>query len=99
VGGQESEKPRFISEAEKLSPDIQEHLWSTYGSQAFAILSGDLTRLHPDLPYVEAELTYLKMHEMATCWDDVLLRRWGIGLRSARLAAEIKATKKEAFAS
>ena len=99
VGGHESEKSRFMSEVDHLPTDIQVHLWSTYGSQAFALLSGDLTRLHPEAPYVMGELDYMKEHEMATCWDDVLVRRWGIGLRNERLAAEIRANKKEAFAS
>jgi glycerol-3-phosphate dehydrogenase len=98
-GGQENEKSRFMSEAKSLPADIQAHLWATYGSQAFALLALDLTRLHPALPYVAGELPYVKEHEMATCWDDVLMRRWGISLRNARLAGEIRANKKEAFAS
>ncbi len=99
VGGHENEKTRFMSEAGNLPSDIQVHLWSTYGSQAFELLALDLTRLHPELPYVAGELAYQKEHEMATCWDDTLMRRWGIGLRNERLAAEIRANKKEAFAS
>lgn len=99
VGGYENEKSRFFVEATHLPTDIQTHLWATYGSQAFALLTRDLTRIHPELPYVAGELDYVKTHEMATCWDDVLMRRWGIGLRNARLAEEIKANKKEAFAS
>lgn len=99
VGGYENEKPRFLAEAAHLPADVQTHLWATYGSQAFALLKRDLTRIHPELPYVTGELDYLKTHEMATCWDDVLMRRWGIGLRNERLAEEIKANKKEAFAS
>lgn len=99
MGGLEREKPRFITEAGSLSADIQLHLWSTYGSQAFGLLAGDLTRLHPALPYVVGELEYVQKNEMATCWDDVLIRRWGIGLRNERLAQEIRANKKEAFAS
>jgi glycerol-3-phosphate dehydrogenase len=88
-----------MAEAGSLSADIQLHLWATYGSQAFELLAGDLTRLHPELPYVVGELEYAQKNEMATCWDDVLIRRWGIGLRNERLAEEIRANKKEAFAS
>jgi len=99
VGGDETMRSRFYAEAKSLPDDIQAHLWSTYGSQAFEVLSLDLTRLHPELPYVVGELEYLKSNEMATNWSDVLMRRWGIGLQNEQLAAEIKANKKEAFAS
>jgi hypothetical protein len=36
---------------------------------------------------------------MAITWDDVLVRRWGIGLRDEAMAKQLKAIKKEAFAS
>jgi hypothetical protein len=36
---------------------------------------------------------------MATCWDDILNRRWGIGLRDAELGRKLEDIKKEAFAS
>jgi hypothetical protein len=36
---------------------------------------------------------------MATCWDDVIDRRWGVGLRDEELGRKLMDTKKEAFAS
>jgi glycerol-3-phosphate dehydrogenase len=100
-GGNETLREQFLRDATalSLSASTQHHLWETYGSNSFALLQGDTLLLHPQLPYIHAEIDYLKQHEMATCWDDVLHRRWGIALRNQVLSEEIKATKKEAFAS
>lgn len=98
-GGNESLHGQFLRDASSLSASTQKHLWETYGSKSFALLQGDTQLLHPDLPYIHAEIDYLKQHEMATCWEDVLMRRWGLGLRDQQLSDEIKAIKKEAFAS
>ena len=100
-GGNESLREQFLRDAAALSlpASTQKHLWETYGSNSFALLQGDTQFLHPDLPYIHSEIEYLKQHEMATCWDDVLLRRWGIALRNQGLSEEIMAIKKEAFAS
>jgi glycerol-3-phosphate dehydrogenase len=98
-GGNESLREQFLRDASTLSASTQHHLWETYGSNGFALLQGDTQLLHPDLPYIHAEIDYLKQYEMATCWEDVLMRRWGLGLRDQQLSDEIKAIKKEAFAS
>jgi glycerol-3-phosphate dehydrogenase len=98
-GGNESLREQFLRHASSLSASTQKHLWETYGSNSFALLQGDTQLLHPDLPYIHAEIDYLKQYEMATCWEDVLMRRWGLGLRDQQLSDEIKAIKKEAFAS
>jgi glycerol-3-phosphate dehydrogenase len=100
-GGDESKRDQFKLEAKGLglSEATQKHLWETYGSNAFTLLRGELQLVHPELPYIHAELAYMQQHEMATCWDDVLMRRWGLGLRDQRLCDEILAIKKEAFAS
>ena len=100
-GGNESLREQFMRDAIalSLSASTQKHLWETYGSSSFALLQGDMQLLHPDLPYIQSEIDYLKQHEMATCWDDVLHRRWGIALRNQGLSEEIMAIKKEAFAS
>lgn len=100
-GGDESKRDQFKLEAKGLglSEATQKHLWETYGSNGFALLQGELQLVHPELPYIHAELAYMQQHEMATCWDDVLMRRWGLGLRDQRLCDEILAIKKEAFAS
>jgi glycerol-3-phosphate dehydrogenase len=100
-GGDESLRPAFEQRAEKwkLAADIQTHLWETYGSNAIQMLADEPKRIHSDLPYLESEIDYLKNHEMAISWDDVLMRRWGIGLRNQEVSESIKAIKKEAFAS
>mgnify|MGYP000146099917 FL=1 len=98
-GGNESLREQFLRDSSTLSASTKQHLWETYGSNGFALLQGDTQLLHPDLPYIHSEIDYLKQHEMATCWDDVLHRRWGIALRNQGLSEEIKAIKKEAFAS
>jgi glycerol-3-phosphate dehydrogenase len=100
-GGDESKRDQFKLEAKGLglSEATQKHLWETYGSNAFTLLRGELQLVHPELPYIQSELEYMQQHEMATCWDDVLMRRWGLGLRDQRLCDEILAIKKEAFAS
>jgi glycerol-3-phosphate dehydrogenase len=101
AGGDESLRDNFKQAAEALSlpKSTQKHLWETYGSNSFELLKGDIQIIHPDLPYIQSEIEYLKSHEMATCWDDVLTRRWGISLQNQRLSEEIKSIKKEAFAS
>ena len=100
-GGDESMREQFrvATKALGLTEATHQHLWETYGSNGFALLKGDLQLVHPDLPYINSEIEYLKQHEMATCWDDVLMRRWGLGLRNQRLCEEIQGIKKEAFAS
>lgn len=100
-GGDDSLRAAFDQQVSDLALpwSVSKHLWDTYGSNSFELLKGDLQQIHPELPYIHAEIPYLKSHEMATCWDDVLMRRWGISLRNQELAEEIKAIKKEAFAS
>ena len=100
-GGDESMRPefqRFVAKW-KVAEDIQTHLWETYGSNAINLLAEAPKRIHPDFPYLESEIDYLKTHEMACSWDDVLMRRWGIGLRNQEVSDAIKGIKKEAFAS
>jgi glycerol-3-phosphate dehydrogenase len=100
-GGDESMRPAFqqLVDQWKVAKDIQTHLWETYGSNAVNLLAEAPKRIHPDLPYLESEIDYLKTHEMASSWDDVLMRRWGIGLRNQEVSESIKGIKKEAFAS
>jgi glycerol-3-phosphate dehydrogenase len=85
--------------------EIRQHLYETYGSMVPKVIEFCLNVLHgtdlllAGLPYLQGEIEYLKKHEMATCWSDVLDRRWGIGLRDEEMAEKIRKTKKEAFAS
>ena len=82
-----------------LVPDIREHLVGLYGPSAGEVYTLGAERILDDEPYLVGELVYFKEHEMAITWDDVLLRRWGIALRDESKAEQIKAIKKEAFAS
>jgi glycerol-3-phosphate dehydrogenase len=71
----------------ELAPDIEAHLFATYGSRASAVVETmnasiggvDLSRrLYPDLPYVWAELAYGARHELALDIEDLLRRRTSI---------------------
>jgi glycerol-3-phosphate dehydrogenase len=84
---------------EDLSSDIRTHLTELYGPAAGEVYAYGSQRLLEGQPYLLGELSYLKEHEMAITWDDVLVRRWGIGLRDEAMAKQLKAIKKEAFAS
>jgi glycerol-3-phosphate dehydrogenase len=84
---------------EDLSSDIRKHLTELYGPAAGEVYAYGSQRLLEGQPYLLGELSYLKEHEMAITWDDVLVRRWGIGLRDEAMAKQLKAIKKEAFAS
>jgi glycerol-3-phosphate dehydrogenase len=82
-----------------VEPDIRTHLEEIYGPAAGEVYGYGADRILPNQPYLVGELTYLKEHEMAVTWEDVLTRRWGIAIRDEALAEKIKAIKKEAFAS
>ena len=88
-----------------MSADTEKHLKETYGGQARQVWkfcqneANGIELLDIKLPYLLGEIQYLKEFEMATCWDDVLKRRWGIALRDERMASRLKDIKKEAFAS
>jgi glycerol-3-phosphate dehydrogenase len=68
---------------------------SVYGSDAAAILAlakedPDLAKpLHPDLPYIAAEVVWAARHEMSRTVDDALSRRTRALLLNARAAVAI----------
>jgi glycerol-3-phosphate dehydrogenase len=71
----------------ELAPDIEAHLFATYGTRAAAVVETmnstvggvDLSRrLYPDLPYVAAEVAYGARHELALDLEDLLRRRTSI---------------------
>jgi glycerol-3-phosphate dehydrogenase len=82
-----------------VEPDIRTHLEEIYGPAAGEVYGYGADRILPNQPYLVGELTYLKEHEMAITWEDVLARRWGIAIRDEALAEKLQAIKKEAFAS
>jgi glycerol-3-phosphate dehydrogenase len=82
-----------------LAPDIRAHLEEIYGPAAGEVYGYGADRILPNEPYLVGELKYVKEHEMAVTWEDVLARRWGIAIRDEALAEKLKTIKKEAFAS
>lgn len=67
-----------------LDGDITRHLHRAYGDQAKNVAdltrSGLKTRLHPDHPFLEAEVVYAARHEFAQRASDVLARRMPLAL-------------------
>lgn len=103
-GGKKIDKNKILL-LTNLSDSTKNHLLETYGSQAPAVLEDcqqfaqGLDLIHPDLPYLSGEINYLIHHEMVTSWDDILLRRWGLGLRDEKWIKFFTGIKIEAFAS
>ena len=100
-GGESNAFAPFVQACQEASllDDVIQHLWSTYGSNALKVLQFGTERFHADFPYLVGEIDYMKKHEMATSWADVLERRWGIALQDLAKADQLKGIKKEAFAS
>jgi glycerol-3-phosphate dehydrogenase len=67
-----------------LDADIARHLNHAFGDQAGRVAdlakSGLAARLHPDHPYIEAEVVYAVRHELAAHAADVLTRRLPMAL-------------------
>jgi len=68
-----------ISHHYGLEDDISQHLSHTYGSDAIDVAGfakdGLKTRLHPQHPYIEAEIVYAMKNELAMRASDILCRR------------------------
>lgn len=64
--------------------------WKVYGTDAERVqaLPGASTRLHPELPYVEAEVRWAAQKEQARTVEDVLARRTRALLLNARASAD-----------
>jgi glycerol-3-phosphate dehydrogenase len=88
-----------------LSPDVRAHLARAYGGRATRVLAlaedtAPPVRLVPDLPYLEAEVTFAAREEHATEVEDVLRRRLPVfrndrqqGLGCAARAADLLAAE------
>lgn len=67
-----------------LDADIAHHLLHAFGDQSMRVarLAGEGlgARLHPDHPYIEAEVVYSARHEFAEHASDVLTRRMPLAL-------------------
>ncbi|MDV6375430.1 glycerol-3-phosphate dehydrogenase/oxidase [Deinococcus arenicola] len=73
------------TDAEQAEP------WKVYGtdSERVKALPGASTKLHPELPYVEAEVRWAVQQEQARTIEDVLARRTRAILLNARASADI----------
>ncbi|MDR0439520.1 MAG: FAD-dependent oxidoreductase [Candidatus Accumulibacter sp.] len=62
-----------------VDPDVARHLQNAFGDQAICVArlaeNGLAARLHPDHPYIEAEVVHAARHEQAERASDVLARR------------------------
>lgn len=67
-----------------LAADTADHLQHAYGDKAMCVArlagQGLDARLHPDHPYIEAEVVYAARHEFAEHASDVLTRRLPLAL-------------------
>lgn len=85
-----------LAEEFDLPPDVAAHLDGAYGTNArevaqLAADQGLTARLHPDHPYLEAEVPYTLTREFAVTADDVLSRRLRLGfLDEAAYADSLK---------
>jgi glycerol-3-phosphate dehydrogenase len=69
--------------------DVAEHLHFTYGDQASRVLAaGKADRLHPNHPYIVAEVIHAVREEDAEHAIDVLARRLTLAMVDRRAAAE-----------
>jgi glycerol-3-phosphate dehydrogenase len=69
------------------APPDHPHL-GVHGADAPHLLTGTATRLHPRLPYLEAEVRWAAQQEMARTVEDVLARRTRALVLDAAAAAE-----------
>ncbi|RFS13365.1 glycerol-3-phosphate dehydrogenase/oxidase [Emticicia sp. C21] len=78
VGGENYhfEDWQSIQKEYKLDADICQHLLQKYGTQAREVLKqGSIERLHPEHPFIEAEVIYTVKEEMACTLRDFFARR------------------------
>lgn len=94
--GAENYTPEISNVLQKdygLAADIAEHLQHAFGDQATGVArlvnEGLGARLHPDHPYIEAEVVHAARHEFAERACDVLTRRIPLALldKAAALSA------------
>jgi glycerol-3-phosphate dehydrogenase len=79
-----------------ISTWTAQHLMKKYGSNAQKVLQltqnhEDLKQLlHPNHPFIKAEVLYVVQEEMATTLDDVLERRLGLKLRDTEASKSVE---------
>jgi glycerol-3-phosphate dehydrogenase len=67
-----------------LDEEVARHLQNAFGDQAPSVArlagNGFSARLHPDHPYLEAEVVYAARHELAERASDILARRTSLAM-------------------
>ncbi|KAG1901397.1 DAO-domain-containing protein [Suillus fuscotomentosus] len=96
VGSEGWDRNMFIGLIQRygLHPEVAQHLSSSYGSQAWTLLSSTAQTaaldphraLSAPYPFTHSEITYALTHEYAQKPLDVLLRRTRLGFVDARAA-------------
>ncbi|KAG1732419.1 DAO-domain-containing protein [Suillus paluster] len=94
VGSEGWDRNMFIGLIQRygLDPEVAQHLSSSYGSQAWTLLSSASQTPDPHrplsipYPFTHSEITYALTHEYAQKPLDVLLRRTRLGFVDARAA-------------
>lgn len=104
VGGENYsfEEWKIIQKKHNLDEDICQHLVKKYGTKAKAVLetSRNIERIHPDYPFIKAEIIYTIREEMVGSLRDFFARRtrlelmdWKATFNSVDVVAEIMATE------
>lgn len=80
-----------LQENYQFSRDVSHHLATTYGTRAKLVAAdGQLAeRLHPDFPYIQAEVIYACENEMATTIEDILSLRTRIAFIDSDAAIQV----------
>lgn len=74
--------------------DIQDHLYHAYGTRCVDVVKlakemNLVNRLHPEHPYIEAEVVWAVSEEMAVLPDDVLCRRMRLKMLDENAAKSV----------
>ena len=76
-----------------IEADVAKHLSRAYGDRAFEVAAmstgSEHDRLHPRLPFIDAEVRYAVRRELALHPEDILTRRFGISFTHARESEEL----------
>jgi len=74
---------RLLAKQANLPDDVAAHLYHTYGDQSAKLLpliAENPARLHPDHPFLEAEVLHAVREEQAVHAEDVVVRRMTLAL-------------------
>eukprot|EP00049_Salpingoeca_infusionum_P009249 m.153209 g.153209 ORF g.153209 m.153209 type:complete len:595 (-) comp14284_c0_seq1:2467-4251(-) len=83
--------PHVLVQKYNVSIDVATHLSHRYGSAAFDVLDLDPSAklLHPNYPYLEAEVQFAVQHEYAVKPQDVLARRTRLAFLDSAAAVSV----------